>query len=104
MSKAKRKGRFQNFCNLPILVPKECLPLLDELKKKGPPLLRDNNKTKGYIILMALQLMDQHTPYGWGDGPYLGVLPNGPPDQPNNQGPSLRLVPPTTQAITEKGA
>jgi len=104
MAKPKRHHRFKNFCKLPLSIPKECLPLLNVLEEKGAPLDRGRPGHRGYVLLSALKLMDQQTPFGYFTGPYLQVIPYGPPEDAKALRSHLRLVPPTDQPISEEGA
>lgn len=95
---------YENFCKFTYSVPKECLPLLGKLEKKGPsPVGRWGNK--GLLIFKALYFLDIHTPYGWEYQKGAEILPNGPP--PNSpkkfesKNSRLRLVPLSTD---EQGA
>ncbi|MDR4495108.1 MAG: hypothetical protein R3B74_11930 [Nitrospirales bacterium] len=101
MGKSRRKGWYEDFCTLPILVPKECLPLLAELKEKLQGCAREHLKAKGFIMLAALELLDQQTPHGfwWGGEGRLKIC--DPPEETKTPRRHLRLVSPTTSQ--EKG-
>jgi len=103
MTTPKRHDRFKNFCKLPLSIPKECLLLLNVLEEKGPSIHIGRPGNRGYILLSALKLMDQQTPYGWWDGPHLQIVPNSPPEESQSPRSYLRLVPPTTQTISAEG-
>lgn len=100
MRKSKRKG-FENFCELPVQVPKECVPLLNKLKEKISGSSRDNQRAKGYIIQTALKLMDQQTPYGFYWGEWGRLVHCDPPEKGQDGYFALHLVPP--RSPQEKG-
>ena len=103
MATPKRHRRFKHFCKLSLSIPKECLPLLNVLEEKGPSSLSGRPGSRGYVLLTALKLMDQQTPYGWWNGPHLQLMSNGPPEDAQALRSHLRLVPPTDQPISEEG-
>ncbi len=86
-----REGK--NWTYLKIKVPKECLPLLEELIAKVPEAFHSSYRFKGRLILDALQFLNRSSPGGLCLNGGQGWRPADPSDVDGwYQNPSLRLV------------